>query len=206
MKQKKKHLQKEKLRKQKRMANKKFTWKEKWYFTKQDIVSYTMSSVLYVALCLMQQPSLSTFLYSIFDFMLYYTSFWFIRINFDLTYHSNSWATCKLWTRTMLCSGVFLLWILPIKYTLLNGLFVGFLCAFILYLIEYYRRPKPNIYAMSEDELYAHCRRRGLDDADCKIAYFMIIERLKGKELYEAIGYSERQTKRKRKKILDTIQ
>lgn len=199
------NLQKEKPKKQISMANRKLTWKEKWYFTRQDIVSYTMSSVLYVVLCLMQHFSFHVFLYAVFEFMLFYTSFWFIRINFDLTYHSNSWAICKLWTRTMLCSGVFLLWILPIKYTLLNGLFVGFLCAFILYLIEYYRKPKLNIYAMSEDALYEHCRSKGLSEEDCKIAYFIIIERLKGQALYNAIGYSERQTKRKRKQILNII-
>lgn len=187
------------------MANRKFTWKEKWYFTRQDIVSYTMSSVFYVVLNLIQRVSFQTFLYSIFEFMLFYTSFWFIRINFDLTYHSNSWSTCKLWTRIMLCSGVFLLWLLPIKYTLFNGLFVGFLCAFVLYLIEYYRKPKPNIYAMTEEELYAHCRQRGLSEEDCMIANIIVFKRLKGKDLYSAIGYSERQSKRKRKKILDTI-
>lgn len=59
---------------------------------------------------------------------------------------------------------------------------------------------------MSEDELYVHCKNCGLDDADCKIATFIVIDRLKGKELYNAIGYSERQTKRKRKKILETIE
>ena len=37
------------------------------------------------------------------------------------------------------------------------------------------------------------------------IAYYVVIERLKGKELYEAIGYSEAQTKRKRTKILNLI-
>ena len=59
-----------------------------------------------------------------------------------------------------------------------------------------------DIYAMTEIELYEHCRSCGLDDVDCKIARLIVIERLKGQELYEAIGYSERQTKRKRKKIL----
>lgn len=105
----------------------------------------------------------------------------------------------------MLCSGVFLLWILPIKYTLLNGLFVAFLCAFVLYLVAYYKKPKPNIYAMTEEELYTHCRQRGLSQEDCMIANIIVYKRLKGKDLYSAIGYSERQTKRKRKKILDTI-
>lgn len=68
--------------------------------------------------------------------------------------------------------------------------------------------PKLNhkdIYAMNEDELYEHCRNCGLSEEECKIAYFVVIERLKGKELYNAINYSERQTKRKRKDILDKI-
>lgn len=62
-----------------------------------------------------------------------------------------------------------------------------------------------SIYSMNEQELYEHCRSRGLSDVDCKIAYFIIIERLKGYELYDAINYSERQAKRKRKQILETI-
>lgn len=63
-----------------------------------------------------------------------------------------------------------------------------------------------NIWAMDKDELYEHCRNRGLSDEECKIAYFIVIERLKGNDLYNAICYSERQTKRKRKQILNKIQ
>lgn len=62
-----------------------------------------------------------------------------------------------------------------------------------------------NIYAMSEQELYEHCRKQGLDDVDCKIAKIIVIDRLKGQELYNAIGYSESQAKRKRKYILKLI-
>ena len=62
-----------------------------------------------------------------------------------------------------------------------------------------------DIYAMNEYELYEHCRNCGLSEEECKIAYFVVIERLKGKELYKTINYSERQTKRKRKDILDKI-
>lgn len=62
-----------------------------------------------------------------------------------------------------------------------------------------------DIFTMTEDELYNHCRNCGLDEQDCKIAYLIVIERLKGKELYKTIGYSERHTIRKRKEILDKI-
>ena len=185
-------------------VNRKFTRKEEWYFTRQDIVSYSISTMLYITLSLIEHFSLQIFLYSVFDCLVYYISFWFIRINFDYTYHSDSWATCKFWTRTMLNTGVFVLWMLPIRYTVFNGLFVAWICCLILYLIEIKTNHK-DIYAMTEQELYEHCRNCGLDDADCKIAKLIVIDRLKGDNLYYSIGYSESQSKRKRKKILNLI-
>lgn len=181
----------------------KLTFKEEWYFAKQDIVSYTMSTLFYILLNLITKFSFQIFIYSLFECLQFYLSFWFIRIQFDLTYHSDDWNTCKFWTRTMLCASVFALWVSPIKYTLLNSLFVAFLCCLILYLIALHT--KKNIYSMSKDELYNYCVSKGLDDVECKIAYYVIIEKLKGKELYDTIGYSEAQAKRKRKKILSLI-
>lgn len=185
------------------MQNNKFSLKEEWYFIRQDIVSYSISTLLYAMLCLIKQMELQTFIYSLFECFTFYLSFWFIRVKFDLTYHSDSWKTCKFWTRTMLCLGVFTLWILPIRYTLFNSLFVAFACCLVLYLVA--KHTKKNIYAMNKEELYEHCRNRGLSEEDCQIAYIIVIERLKGKDLYEAIGYSEAQSKRKRKAILNTI-
>ena len=72
-------------------------------------------------------------------------------------------------------------------------------------LAEINEKDKVNIYTMDAEELYKHCRSRGLDDVECKIAYFVVIERLKGRELYDAIGYSEIQSKRKRKSILERL-
>lgn len=63
-----------------------------------------------------------------------------------------------------------------------------------------------NIYSMNEKELYEHCKSCGLDDIECKIAYCVIILHMKGKDLYSAVNYSERQLKRKRQKIMDAIQ
>lgn len=62
-----------------------------------------------------------------------------------------------------------------------------------------------DIYSMTREELYNHCRYYGLDDAECKIAELVVIDKLKGKDLYKAIGYSETHTIRKRKKILNKI-
>ena len=58
------------------------------------------------------------------------------------------------------------------------------------------------IYAMSVEELHNYCRSKGLDEPYCKIAELIIIQRLKGQALYNAMGYSESQAKRIRKKIL----
>lgn len=192
-----------------------------WYFIRQDIVSYGISTILYIFLCLISNYNIQSFIYGLFDCLFFYVSFWFIRVNFDSTYHSNKWSHCKLYTRLMLITGVFVLWILPIRFSLFNGLFIAFMCCFILYLVAVEvdkkkalnnenkeltkRLNHKDIYSMNEEELYEHCRKCGLSEEDCKIAYFVVIERLKGKELYETINYSERQAKRKRKKILDTI-
>lgn len=62
-----------------------------------------------------------------------------------------------------------------------------------------------DIYSMNEIELYEHCRSRGLSEEECRIARFVVIDRLKGRELYSAIQYSERQSKRLRAAILNKI-
>lgn len=209
----------------------KFTKSEMWYFIRQDIVSYLIPTAIYIVLSLFKQFTYRTILYALFDCLVYYIPFWYIRINFASTYHSDSWKHCKMWTRIMLCVGVFILWILPVRYSLFNGLFVAFGCCLVLYLVsievnqkkrlqqelselrlevakimtEINNKPKVDIYSMDAEELYRHCRNCGLDDVECKIAYFVVIERLKGKDLYNAIGYSEIQSKRKRKSILERI-
>ena len=146
-----------------------------------------------------------------------------IRTAFDKQFHFNTTAYCLSLTLAIIWFAIPIT--LPLATSLLSSIPIAFLICFFGYLaqdrldkarkirqLERHTRElidkimHKQIFAMSEEELYAHCRSRGLDDADCKIAYFLIIERLKGKELYEAIGYSERQTKRKRKKILETIE
>ena len=62
-----------------------------------------------------------------------------------------------------------------------------------------------DIYSMNEAELYKHCRSKGLSEEECRIARLVIIDRLKGKELYSAMSYSERQSKRLRTAILNKI-
>lgn len=67
------------------------------------------------------------------------------------------------------------------------------------------RLKNKDIYSMNEAELYEHCRNRGLSEEECRIARFVVIDRLKGKDLYTAMSYSERQSKRLRTAILNKI-
>lgn len=145
-----------------------------------------------------------------------------IRNAFDKQFHFNSAAYCLMLTSALIWSAIPIT--LPICSSILSSIPIAFVVCFIGFiaqdrvdrLVEIQRLKKElkellakinheDIYAMSEDELYEHCRDCGLSEEDCRIAYFIVIERLKGRELYDAIGYSERQTKRKRAKILDTI-
>lgn len=145
-----------------------------------------------------------------------------IRRVFDKQFHFNKTAYCLTLTLAIIWFSIPIT--LPLASSLLSSIPISFIICFFGYLAqdrvdlkaevkrldEYSTRlvmgiAHKDIYAMTEEELYKHCRDCGLSEEECRIAYFVVVERLQGKELYEAIGYSERQTKRKRKKILDTI-
>lgn len=145
-----------------------------------------------------------------------------IRNAFDKQFHFNKTAYC-------LCLTLGIIWFaipisLPLATSLLGSIPIAFLISFIGFVaqdrIDLIKEVKllnehatslvmklshKDVYAMNEDELYEHCRNCGLDEEDCKIAYFVVIERLQGKELYEAVPYSEATIKRKRARIMKTI-
>lgn len=145
-----------------------------------------------------------------------------IRNAFDKQFHFNSTALCLSLTMVIIWFSIPIT--MPIATSLLSSIPIAFLICFIGFIaqdrvdlfievkrIEDYANElvlklnHKDIYAMNEDELYKHCRNCGLSEEDCKIAYLIVIERLKGKELYQAINYSERHTKRKRKEIINKI-
>lgn len=178
------------------------SFKENWYFIRQDIVSYSMSTFLYVFLCLCREFTLQSVLYGLFDCLVFYIPFWYIRINFADTYHSDSWKHCKMWTRIMLCSGAFLLFILPIPYSLFNGLFVAFVCCLVLYLVALETNEKKRIKKENDilhkqitelldkeitpkDKLLKLCEEKGISERDTKIAVMYYIDRKKPKQILE---------------------
>ena len=145
-----------------------------------------------------------------------------IRPAFNKQFHLSRTANCLILTLGILWFSIPIT--LSITVSLLGSIpvafgicFLGFLAQDRVDLMKEVKRldeystnlvrsiAHKDIYAMSEDELYEHCRNCGLDEEDCKIAYFVVIERLKGKELYDALPYSQATIKRKRIRILKTI-
>ena len=57
------------------------------------------------------------------------------------------------------------------------------------------------VYAMPEEELRAYCKAHNLDQIDTEIVVQRLIHHLKGKDLYEKIGYSKPQMIRREKAI-----
>lgn len=180
----------------------KFTLKEKWYFIRQDIVSYAISTALYIALCLIREFTIQSLLYGLFDCFVFYLPFWFIRINFADTYHSDSWKHCKKWTRIMLCVGVVVLWLLPVRYSLFNGLFVAFACCLVLYLVSLEVNEKKLIKKQNEElfnqiselldkqsdpkeRLLKLCEEENISERDTKIAIMYYIDRMKPKQIWD---------------------
>lgn len=180
----------------------KLTAKEEWYFIRQDIVSYTISTIEYLILCLITDFSIQSMIYGTFDCFVFYIPFWYIRINFADTYHSDSWKHCKKWTRIMLCSGVFVLWLLPVKYSLFNGLFVAFICCLILYLVSIETNEKKRIKKENgelfeqitellnkqedpKEKILRLCEEQCISERDTKIAIMYYIDRMKPKQIWE---------------------
>lgn len=176
-------------------------FKDEWFFIRQDIVSYSLSTALYLGLCLIRSFTLQTALYGIFECFVFYVPFWYIRINFAATYHSNNWNHCKMWTRIMLCVGVFVLWLLPIPYTLFNGLFVVFGCCLVLYLVALESSEKKRLIKENEemhrqitellakevspkDRLLQLCEEKCVSERDTKVAVMYYIDRMKPKQIW----------------------
>ena len=148
-----------------------------------------------------------------------------IRNAFDKQFHFNKVAYCLILTLSIIWFAMPIS--SPLASSLLSSIPISFLISFFGFvaqdrvdliiqiketdkyctnlIMQLARQDTKDIYAMTEDELYEHCRSRGLSEEECRIAHFVVVERLQGKELYQAISYSERHTKRKRKDILDKI-
>ena len=175
---------------------------DNWFFIRQDIVSYLISTILYITLCLSKNFTVHSFVYGLFDCLVFYLPFWYIRIAFSDTYHSDKWEHCRKWTRIMLCSGAIVMFILPFPYTVFNGLFVAFGCCLILYLVALEVNEKKEIKRENKrltnelmlalkqepspkEKLLKMCEEKNISERDTKIALMYYIDRKKPKQIWE---------------------
>ena len=102
----------------------------------------------------------------------------------------------------MLSTGVVILWILPIKYSLFNGLLIAFICCLVLYLVSIEVNEKKLIKKQNKElfkqinellnksknpkeKLLDLCAERNISERDTKIAVMYYIDRLKPKQIWE---------------------
>ncbi len=100
----------------------------------------------------------------------------------------------------MLCTGVFVLWILPIPYSIFNGLFVAFACCLVLYLValevgEKKQLKKENKVLQKQvlellekeqdpkEKLLKLCEEKNISERNTKIAVMYYIERKKPSQI-----------------------
>lgn len=101
----------------------------------------------------------------------------------------------------MLCSGIFVLWLLPIRHSLFNGLFVALVCCIILYLVAIEVDEKKLILKQNEilqakitellskadnpkDKLLQECEDLRISSRDTQVAVMYYIERKKPIEIW----------------------
>lgn len=102
----------------------------------------------------------------------------------------------------MLCVGVVVLWLLPVRYSLFNGLFVAFGCCLVLYLVSLEVNEKKLIKKQNKElfnqiselldkqsdpkeRLLKVCEEENISERDTKIAIMYYIDRMKAKQIWD---------------------
>ena len=133
-----------------------------------------------------------------------------VRLCFDKQWHSSNKIICFIVTIGVSIIGIKLSF--GISTSLISPVAVALLVNFIGSLVKEGKVARKecketkeeldeiknrNIYNMSESEFVEYSRLRGLTENEIKLAY-LIMQGVKGKELYKQMAYSERQCKRQR--------
>lgn len=141
-------------------------------------------------------------------------SFCVLRYKFDNILHCNTTFKCMLLTNSIVCVAIPIT--IPLSNSLFGGLISGFAVNYAANLIasnifrqkekrelEALKKEKrmQTVYSMTETEMRAYCKSYNLDYIDEEIVIQRLIYHLKGKELYDKIGYSKPQMIRREKHI-----
>lgn len=141
-------------------------------------------------------------------------AFCVLRYRFINILHCSTTFKCMLLTNGIIF--VFIPITIPLTNSLFGGLIAGFVVNYGANLIasnifrerekielEYLRKEKRDrdVYRLNEEDLREYCRSYNLDLIDEEIVVQRLIHHLKGKELYDRIGYSKPQMIRREKAI-----
>lgn len=141
-------------------------------------------------------------------------AFCMLRYRFVNILHCNTTFKCMLLTNGIIL--VFIPITIPLTNSLFGGLIAGFAVNYDANLIasnifrekektelNVLRKEKHDrsVYKLNEADLREHCRSYNLDPIDEEIVVQRLIYHLKGKELYDRIGYSKPQMIRREKAI-----
>lgn len=131
-----------------------------------------------------------------------------IRPQFDKQYHCGTTCQCLIVTLSILLFAIY--FILPLELSLLSTLPITYLVCWVGYLaqckVDSNKTLKRTFEQMTDDEFVDFCKSRHLSDEYIGYAKLILRKKLKGETLYNAMGYSEAQAKRIRKKILILLQ
>lgn len=145
-------------------------------------------------------------------------SFCALRYRFVNILHCSTTFKCAMLTNGIVF--VFIPVTLPLTNSLFGGLLAGFVVNYGANLIASnlfrnkekeeliaLRKEKQNrsVYSLSEVDLRKYCRSYNLDKIDEEIVVQRLIYHLKGKELYDRIGYSKPQMIRREKAIEEKL-
>ena len=130
-----------------------------------------------------------------------------LRYCFPRTFHSKSVYRCAFYS-------IMIFWIaiphvLPITVSLFSSVIVGFIMTWILYLVQDYvdfkTKSEKTIFDLTRHQLEDILANSLLSLEEKDAIQYKIIEKLKGKYFYQAMGYSKRQSLRIYKTAVDKL-
>lgn len=142
-----------------------------------------------------------------FETVLFCISHLVLRPIFEKQYHCATTALCLFTTLTIAMLGIYTC--LPISISLLSSIPIATFVCWVGYIaqdrIDLHKILKPNLKTMEQCDFERFCNQMKLTKEEMQIANILFRTDLKGSQLYNAIGYSKRQTIRIKKKIINKL-
>jgi hypothetical protein len=136
-----------------------------------------------------------------------FISFVALRYCFPKTFHSNNVYHCVFWSIAIFVIGV------PntsnIGTSIFSSILIGCAMTLVLYFVQDYvelkTKAERTVHTLSKDELIAYIDNSLLSAEEKSAIQFHLIDKLKGSQFYDAMGYSKSQCLRIYKSAINKI-